>query len=302
MPRPTRRSASSSRQSGIPYLPMSMAKGLLPDDHAQSAAAARSLVLQEADVVHADRRAAELAALPWRSATRGTRTPKFIQVDIAADRNGQQPADCRAGGRRHRLGAWTALIERGKPGRITAPHEWREEIAERKTPEPRQDGQAPRGRQDRAPDEVPRRVACDPRRAAEHPDINVVNEGANTLDYARSIIDMAEPRQRFDSGTWGVMGIGMGFAIAAAVESGKPVVAIEGDSAFGFSGMELETICRYKLPVLHRRLQQQRRVSRRRREPAGGDLAPTVSCRRQLRQDDRGIRRRRLPRDHAGRS
>jgi oxalyl-CoA decarboxylase len=46
------------------------------------------------------------------------------------------------------------------------------------------------------------------------------------------------------------MGIGMGYAIAAAVETGDPVVAVEGDSAFGFSGMELETICRYKLPVV----------------------------------------------------
>jgi oxalyl-CoA decarboxylase len=42
----------------------------------------------------------------------------------------------------------------------------------------------------------------------------------------------------------------MGFAIAAAVTSGKPVVAIEGDSAFGFSGMEIETICRYRLPIV----------------------------------------------------
>jgi oxalyl-CoA decarboxylase len=39
-------------------------------------------------------------------------------------------------------------------------------------------------------------------------------------------------------------------AIAAAVETSQPVVAVEGDSAFGFSGMELETICRYKLPVI----------------------------------------------------
>ena len=61
---------------------------------------------------------------------------------------------------------------------------------------------------------------------------------------------MREPRKRLDSGTWGVMGIGMGYAIGAAVVSGKPVVAIEGDSAFGFSGMEVETICRYDLPVV----------------------------------------------------
>jgi oxalyl-CoA decarboxylase len=83
----------------------------------------------------------------------------------------------------------------------------------------------------------------------ERPDAILVNEGANTLDFARSIIDMHQPRKRLDVGTWGVMGIGMGTAIAAAVETGKPVLAVEGDSAFGFSGMEIETICRYDLPV-----------------------------------------------------
>jgi oxalyl-CoA decarboxylase len=81
------------------------------------------------------------------------------------------------------------------------------------------------------------------------PDAIVVNEGANTLDFARSIVDMYEPRKRLDVGTWGIMGIGMGFSVAAAVVTGKPVIAIEGDSAFGFSGMEVETICRYNLPI-----------------------------------------------------
>ena len=83
----------------------------------------------------------------------------------------------------------------------------------------------------------------------ERPDTVLVNEGANTLDQARGVIDIYQPRKRLDVGTWGVMGIGMGFAVAAAVETGKPVLAVVGDSAFGFSGMEIETICRYKLPV-----------------------------------------------------
>jgi oxalyl-CoA decarboxylase len=83
----------------------------------------------------------------------------------------------------------------------------------------------------------------------ERPDVILVNEGANTLDLARGVIDMYQPRKRLDVGTWGVMGIGMGFAVGAAVETGKPVLAVEGDSAFGFSGMEVETICRYDLPV-----------------------------------------------------
>src|SRR5512147_3202627 len=83
----------------------------------------------------------------------------------------------------------------------------------------------------------------------ERPDAILVNEGANALDLTRGVIDMYQPRKRLDVGTWGVMGIGMGFAIAAAIETGKPVLCIEGDSAFGFSGMEVETICRYNLPV-----------------------------------------------------
>jgi oxalyl-CoA decarboxylase len=82
-----------------------------------------------------------------------------------------------------------------------------------------------------------------------HPDAFLVNEGANALDFTRSIVDMYKPRKRLDVGTWGVMGIGMGFAVAAAVVGDQPVIAVEGDSAFGFSGMEVETICRYNLPV-----------------------------------------------------
>ncbi len=82
-----------------------------------------------------------------------------------------------------------------------------------------------------------------------NPDAILVNEGANALDHTRSIVDMYKPRKRLDVGTWGVMGIGMGFSVAAAVVSGEQVIAVEGDSAFGFSGMEVETICRYNLPV-----------------------------------------------------
>jgi oxalyl-CoA decarboxylase len=83
----------------------------------------------------------------------------------------------------------------------------------------------------------------------EHPDTILVNEGANALDFTRSIVDMYKPRKRLDVGTWGIMGIGMGFSVAASVVTGQRVIAVEGDSAFGFSGMEVETICRYNLPI-----------------------------------------------------
>lgn len=110
----------------------------------------------------------------------------------------------------------------------------------------------------------------------ERPDAVVVNEGANTLDFARSIVDMYEPRKRLDVGTWGIMGIGMGFAVAAAVTTGKPVIAIEGDSAFGFSGMEVETICRYNLPVCIIVFNNNGIYKGTDVNPLGTDVAPTV--------------------------
>jgi oxalyl-CoA decarboxylase len=130
---------------------------------------------------------------------------------------------------------------------ISVPAEWADELAERKA---RNDAKM---RERLAEDPHPMRFynALGAIRSVLHdnPDVYVVNEGANALDLARNVIDIELPRHRLDTGTWGVMGIGMGYAIAAAVETGKPVVAIEGDSAFGFSGMEIETICRYRLPV-----------------------------------------------------
>jgi oxalyl-CoA decarboxylase len=107
------------------------------------------------------------------------------------------------------------------------------------------------------------------------PDIMLVNEGANTLDFTRSIVDMYQPRKRLDVGTWGIMGIGMGFAVAAAVTTGKPVLAIEGDSAFGFSGMEVETICRYNLPVCVVVFNNNGVYKGTDVNPRGGDMAPT---------------------------
>ena len=108
----------------------------------------------------------------------------------------------------------------------------------------------------------------------ERPDAILVNEGANTLDLARGIIDMYQPRKRIDVGTWGVMGIGMGYAIGAAIETGKPVLAVEGDSRLRL----LRHGDRDDLPLqaagLRRHLQQRRHLSRHRRQ----------QCRRRIRR------------------
>src|ERR1700709_974438 len=83
----------------------------------------------------------------------------------------------------------------------------------------------------------------------DNPKAYLVNEGANALDFTRSIVDMCETRCRLNVGTWGIMGISMGIAVAAAVVTGEQVIVSQGDSTFGFSGMKMETICRYDLPV-----------------------------------------------------
>lgn len=75
------------------------------------------------------------------------------------------------------------------------------------------------------------------------------------MDIGRGILQNINARHRLDAGTFGTMGVGPGFAIAAALwcrdfAPSKKVICVEGDSAFGFSGMEVETMVRYKLPVV----------------------------------------------------
>jgi len=239
-------------KSGIPYLPMSMAKGLLPDNHALSASAARSYVLAEADVVMLVG-----ARLNWLLSHGkgktwgggGSKQPggqQFIQIDISpteADSNVAVAAPL-VGDVGSCISALNAAMGSGwaKP-----PSDWTGAIAERK--DKNLTKMAETLAKDPSPMNFHSALNVIRNKVKERPDAMVVNEGANALDFTRSIVDMYEPRKRLDVGTWGIMGIGMGFSVAAAVETGKPVIAIEGDSAFGFSGMEVETICRYNLPV-----------------------------------------------------
>jgi oxalyl-CoA decarboxylase len=239
-------------RSGIPYLPMSMAKGLLPDTHELSASAARSYVLPEADVV-----LLVGARLNWllshgKGKTWGGKDhkswggQKFIQIDISpteADSNVRIDAPLVGD-----IGSCVAALLAGMgPAWPRPPAEWLGAVAERRTKNIAK--MAETLGKDPKPMNFHSALAVVRDIVKAHPDAMLVNEGANALDFTRSIVDMYKPRKRLDVGTWGVMGIGMGFAVAAAVESGQPVIAIEGDSAFGFSGMEVETICRYNLPV-----------------------------------------------------
>ncbi|OYV49959.1 MAG: oxalyl-CoA decarboxylase, partial [Burkholderiales bacterium 21-58-4] len=239
-------------KTGIPYLPMSMAKGLLPDTHEQSASAARSFVLPEADVV-----VLVGARLNWllsqgKGKTWGGKDhkawggQKFIQIDISpteADSNVRIEAPLVGD-----IGSCVSALLSGMGSNwAKPPAEWLNAIAERKNKNVAKMAETLAKNPPVMNYHSSLNVVRDIIKA--NPDAILVNEGANALDFTRSIVDMYKPRKRLDVGTWGIMGIGMGFAVAAAVESGQPVIAIEGDSAFGFSGMEVETICRYNLPV-----------------------------------------------------
>ena len=230
----------------IPYLSMSMAKGLLPDNGALSALSCRSTIMEQADVVMVIG-----ARINWMlSFGRGKWNPatKFIQLDVEPeemDRNVPIAAPV-VGDINQSLDAILAALQ-GKsmqtdPAWIPALQaeskkkngEFATRLSEAAKVSPMNHWSA---------------LSAIKPVLESNPDVILVNEGANTLDDTRDAVDMFLPRHRIDCATWSIMGMGMGSMIGAAVATGKSVVAVEGDSAFGFSGMDFATACRYKLPV-----------------------------------------------------
>jgi oxalyl-CoA decarboxylase len=234
-------------KSGAPFLPMSMAKGLLSDTHPQCAGAARSTVLKDSDVVLLIG-----ARLNWLlSHGKGKNwgephSKKFVQIDIEPkemDSNVEIAAPVVGD-----IGSCVDALLHGMGANWTpAPADWVKTV--NTTNDENGAKMAPRLMNNNSPMDYHGALGVLRTIVKERPDAILVNEGANALDLTRGVIDMYKPRKRIDVGTWGVMGIGMGYAVGAAIETGKPVLAIEGDSAFGFSGMEIETVCRYNLPV-----------------------------------------------------
>lgn len=230
----------------IPYLPMSMAKGLMHDNGPLSALSCRSDIMEKADVV-----LIVGARLNWMlSFGRGKWNPdtKFIQLDVEPqeiDVNVPVAAPV-VGDICLSLDAILAALEGRKmqadPTWVTSlqaetkvkNEKFAKRLADAATVSPMNHWSA---------------LSAIKPILESNPDIILVNEGANTLDDTRDAVDMSLPRHRIDCATWAIMGMGMGSAVGAAVATGKQVVAVDGDSAFGFSGMDFATICRFKLPV-----------------------------------------------------
>lgn len=230
----------------IPYLPMSMAKGLMPDDGPLSALSCRSTVMEKADVI-----IVVGARINWMlSFGHGKWNPvmKFVQLDVEPqEMDANVPIAAPVVGD---MGlALDAILAKLADTRMNADPAWLAALQA----EAKEQNAKFAARIESAKTAVPMNhwsaLSAIKPIIESNTDVILVNEGANTLDDTRDAINMSLPRHRIDCATWAIMGMGMGSAIGAAVATGKSVVAVEGDSAFGFSGMDFSTICRFKLPV-----------------------------------------------------
>lgn len=233
-------------KAGIPYLPMSMGKGVLPDEGPLSALACRSTIMEQADVVVLV--GARLNWLLSRGHGKWSDTVKFVQLDIDP-----QEIDCNRpiaapviGDLKSTLDAMLAAL----PGyKMSIDPAWVSSLQAQTKEKNAKFAQRLADNVSVMPMNHWSALSAVKPVLEGNPDVILVNEGANTLDDTRDAVNMSLPRHRIDCATWAIMGMGMGSAIGAAVATGKSVVAVEGDSAFGFSGMDFSTICRFKLPV-----------------------------------------------------
>uniref|UniRef100_A0A8D3E8T5 2-hydroxyacyl-CoA lyase 1 n=2 Tax=Scophthalmus maximus TaxID=52904 RepID=A0A8D3E8T5_SCOMX len=237
--------------SGLPFLPTPMGKGVLPDDHPNCVAAARSRALLQADAV-----LLLGARLNWilhfGLPPRFDPDVKVIQVDLCAEEMGNNVRPAAA-----LLGDINAIVTqllqcvRNDVWKYPSDAEWWSTLKDKIAANAKiSKALALRSTLPMSYYTVFHHVA----QLLPH-DCIIVSEGANTMDIGRTMLNNYLPRHRLDAGTFGTMGVGLGFAIAAAAmerseNRGRRVVCVEGDSAFGFSGMEVETMCRYNLPVV----------------------------------------------------
>lgn len=230
--------------TNIPFYQMSMAKGLLPDNHPLSVNSCRSYFMENADVVMLV--GARLNWLLSRGHGKWSLATKFIQLEVDP-----QEIDINRPIAAPVVGDMELSIDmmlKAIPSyKFATDAKWvagLQAMTKEKNAKYNERFVA-----QTVPMTHNSALSAARKVFADNPDVILVNEGANTLDDTRGAIDMMLPRHRVDCATWAIMGMGMGSAIGAAVATGKSVVAIEGDSAFGFSGMDFSTICRFKLPV-----------------------------------------------------
>ena len=233
-------------ETQMPFLPSPMGKGVVPDGHPLSVAAARTYALQNADLVFTIG-----ARLNWIMhfglPPRFREDLRVVQLDIAAEEIGSSvPAEAALVGDAKVVMAQLVADLEENPWQIPANDPWRQALDKERTA--KQEATVPMVESDEVPMNYYRPLQEIQRMLPR--DAIIVTEGASTMDISRQVLDNYEPRKRLDAGTWGTMGVGPGFAIAAQVANpDKRVIALEGDAAFGFDGLEVEVAVRHKLPI-----------------------------------------------------
>jgi 2-hydroxyacyl-CoA lyase len=230
----------------LPFLRSPMGKGVVPDDHPLSVSAARTLALQQADVIFLMG-----ARFNWifhfGLPPRFSKDVKVIQLDIAPEEIGHNKKT-----EVPLVGDGKAIV--GQLNKALASRQWfypkdtpwRKVITQKATENAEQI--RPQINDDAAPANYFRAL----RDVATWMPRNAIlsAEGAGTMDIGLTQLNVADARSCLNAGTYGTMGVGLGHAIAACVvHPDRPVVHLSGDSAIGFSGMEMETLVRYNLPA-----------------------------------------------------
>lgn len=253
-------------QTGIPFLPTPMGKGVLPDSHPSNTASARSAALKGADVV-----LVLGARLNWilhyGEEPKWNPKAKIIQVDISAEELGRNNGDASLGviGDINVVSSQLLSSLSGWKYNTASPF-----IKTLKASSAKNEATSAKvAKVDKVPMTYARtfdviKETLHKLSPVEDGGIVYVSEGANTMDISRSIFPVHHPRLRLDAGTHATMGVGLGYAIAAhsaynlpspEAKSGpstahKKIVCLEGDSAFGFSLAEVETMARYGMDIL----------------------------------------------------
>ena len=230
----------------IPFVRTPKGKGVMPDDHPLSAGAARTLALQQADVVFL-MGARFNWILHFGQAPRYAPNVKVIQLDIAPEAMHQNKA-----AEVPLLGDGKAIMQQlnealaGRQWFHPQGSPWRQAIAQKAAENAEMI--RPQVKDDSAPGGYYRLF----RDIREWMPKNVVlcSEGATTMDIGGTQMPLENPNSYLNAGSYGTMGVGLGLVVASCVvHPDRPVVHVSGNSAIGFSGMEMETLCRYSMPA-----------------------------------------------------